>query len=86
MGHRAVGLWGGFLLLSATALLGAMLLVSGPAVAAYVPLRAVHPTNHGHAHHRRVDDPHGRHPLLHPSPSAASPPTASSSPLVFHRR
>jgi len=37
MRHRAVGLWGGFLLLSATALLGAMLLVSGPAAAATCP-------------------------------------------------
>ena len=37
MGHRAVGLWGGFLLLGATALLGAMLLVSGPAAAATCP-------------------------------------------------
>ena len=37
MRHRAVGLWGGFLLLGATALLGAMLLVSGPATAATCP-------------------------------------------------
>ena len=34
MGHRAVGLWAGFLMLGATALLGAVLLVSGPAAAA----------------------------------------------------
>ena len=33
MRHRAVGLWAGFLMLGATALLGAVLLVSGPAAA-----------------------------------------------------
>jgi hypothetical protein len=33
MRHRAVGLWAGFLLLGATALMGASLLVSGPAAA-----------------------------------------------------
>src|SRR5580692_9913656 len=37
MRHRAVGLWGGFLVLGATALLGAVLLVSGPATAATCP-------------------------------------------------
>src|SRR5271166_2571901 len=37
MRHRAAGLWGGFLLLGATALLGAMLLVSGPAAAVTCP-------------------------------------------------
>ncbi len=37
MRHRAVGLWGGFLLLGASALLGAMLLVSGPAAAVTCP-------------------------------------------------
>jgi hypothetical protein len=37
MRHRAVGLWGGFLLLGATALLGTALLVSGPAAAATCP-------------------------------------------------
>lgn len=34
MGHRAVRSWAGFLMLGATALLGAVLLVSGPAAAA----------------------------------------------------
>jgi len=33
MRHRAVGLWAGFLTMGATALLGAVLLVSGPAAA-----------------------------------------------------
>jgi hypothetical protein len=37
MRHRAVALWGGFLMLGATALLGAVLLVSGPAAAATCP-------------------------------------------------
>ena len=37
MRHRAVGLWAGFLMLGATALLGAVLLVSGPAAAATCP-------------------------------------------------
>ena len=33
MRHRAVGLWAGFLMLGAAALVGAVLLVSGPAAA-----------------------------------------------------
>ena len=37
MRHRAAGLWGGFLILGATALLGAVLLVSGPATAVTCP-------------------------------------------------
>ncbi len=37
MRHRAVGLWGGFLMLGAAALLGAVLLVSGPAAAVTCP-------------------------------------------------
>ncbi len=37
MRHRAVGLWAGFLMLGATASMGAALLVSGPAAAATCP-------------------------------------------------
>jgi hypothetical protein len=82
MGHRAVGLWGGFLLLSATALLGAMLLVSGPAAAATCPYgpctqpTTVTPTTAVSTTPTVVTR------SSTPSPSAASPPTASS-PLAF---
>ena len=84
MRHRAVGLWGGFLLLGATALLGAMLLVSGPAAAVTCPYGpctqpiTVTPTT------VRVDDPHGRHPPPpRPSPPPLPPPPPPSTPIAF---
>jgi hypothetical protein len=87
MRHRAVGLWAGFLLLASTALLGGVLLVSGPAAAVTCPYgpctqpTTVTPTT-------AVSTTPAAVAPSSPSPSSssstASPPTtASSSPLAF---
>ena len=82
MRHRAVGLWGGFLLLGATALLGALLLVSGPAAAATCPYGpctqpiTVTPTT------AVSTTPTVVTPSSTPSPSTA-PSTAATSPIAF---
>ena len=84
MRHRAVGWWGGFLLLGATALLGAALLVPGPAAAVTCPYGpctqpiTVTPTT------AVSTTP----TVLTPSPSSSpastpTPSTAPSSPLAF---
>ena len=84
MRHRAVGLWGGFLLLGATALLGAVLLVSGPAAAVTCPYGpctqpiTVTPTT------AVSTTPTVVTPSPPPSPSPApAPSTTSSSPIAF---
>ena len=51
-----------------------------------MPLRALHPTNHGHAHHGRADDPPvvGASSVTPPSASpSTAPSTTSSSPIAF---
>ena len=85
MRHRAVALWGGFLMVGATALMGAVLLVSGPAAALRAPTgpatqpTTVTPTS------VRVGDP-GCRPSSFTGPSPVtgpSPATSPSSPLAF---
>ena len=83
MRHRAVGLWGGFLLLGATALLGAVLLVSGPAAAATCPYGpctqpiTVTPTTVVSTTPTVVT------PSSTPSPSTSLSTTSPSSPIAF---
>ena len=86
MRHRAVGLWGGILLLGATALLGAMLLVSGPAAAATCPYGpCTQPTTVTPTTVSRRTTPTVVTPSSAPSPSTAlsTAPTSPSSPIAF---
>ena len=87
MRHRAVALWGGFLLLGATALLGAMLLVSGPAAAVTCPYgpctqpTTVTPTTAVSTTPTVVTQ--SSTPSSTPAPSTASSPTKGPSSTAF---
>ena len=70
MRHRAVGLWAGFLMLGATALMGAALLVSGPAAALAPYGPATQPT---------TITPTTVAPVVSPSPVLAPSSTAGPS-------
>ncbi len=84
MRHRAVGLWGGFLMLGAAALLGAVLLVSGPAAAVTCPYGpCTQPTTVTPTTAVSTTPPVvGASSVTPPSPSTA-PSTTSSSPIAF---
>jgi len=85
MRHRAVGLWGGFLVLGATALLGAVLLVSGPATAATCPYGpCTQPTTVTPTTAAVSTTPPVVTRSSTPTPSATpSPATSPSSPIAF---
>jgi hypothetical protein len=85
MRHRAVGLWGGFLVLGATALLGAVLLVSGPAAAATCPYGpCTQPTTVTPTTAAVSTTPPVVTRSSTPTPSATpSPATSPSSPIAF---
>jgi hypothetical protein len=85
MRHRAVALWGGFLMAGAAALLGAVLLLSGPAAAVTCPYGpctqpiSVTPTTVVSTT-PTVVTPSSPAP---PSPSTSQSTTSPSSPIAF---